>query len=73
MVNDRSRDENRHINFRETLTTGEVARAFSVDPKTVWKWHKEGKLSSVNTPGGSRRFHRHEVEKLLNPQEPKNG
>jgi excisionase family DNA binding protein len=38
------------------LTPGEVAALYRVDPKTVTKWAKEGKVTSIRTPGGHRRF-----------------
>lgn len=44
------------------LTPTEVARLLLVDPKTVTRWAKEGKLSSIRTPGGHRRYSRAEVE-----------
>lgn len=47
------------------LTPGEVAKIFRVDTKTVGRWAKAGKLSSVKTPGGHRRFRKSEVDKLL--------
>ena len=40
----------------ELLTPGEVAATFAVDPKTVTRWAKAGRLSSIRTPGGHRRF-----------------
>jgi excisionase family DNA binding protein len=47
------------------LTPAEVAAAFRVDPKTVTRWAKAGKLSSVRTLGGHRRYLEAEViEKL---------
>lgn len=49
----------------ELLNPGEVARIFRVDPKTVTRWAKNGKISSVRTPGGHRRFLRTEVDRLL--------
>jgi excisionase family DNA binding protein len=38
------------------LTPSEVAAIFRVDPKTVTRWAKVGKLSSIRTLGGHRRF-----------------
>jgi len=38
------------------LTPAEVAAMFRVDPKTVTRWAKAGKLSSVRTLGGHRRY-----------------
>jgi excisionase family DNA binding protein len=49
----------------ELLTPGEVARMFRVDPKTVVRWTKTGKLASVKTPGGHRRYKKAEVIALL--------
>ena len=47
------------------LTPGEVAALFRVDPKTVTRWGKAGKLSRLRTPGGHARFRESEVRKLL--------
>ena len=38
------------------LTPAEVATMFRVDPKTVTRWAKAGKLTSVRTLGGHRRY-----------------
>lgn len=38
------------------LTPGEVAQLFRVNPKTVARWAKEGKLPHLVTLGGHRRF-----------------
>ena len=47
-------------------TPGEVARMFSVTPKTVTRWAKDGKLPSATvTLGGHRRFNADEVDRLL--------
>jgi len=43
------------------MTPAEVARVFHVDPKTVTRWAKAGKLGSVRTLGGHRRFKESEV------------
>lgn len=45
----------------EFLTPSEVAALFRVDPKTVTRWARMGKLTSFRTPGGHRRFYRDEV------------
>ena len=37
------------------LTPSEVAALFRVDPKTVTRWAKAGKLTSIRTLGGHRR------------------
>ncbi len=47
------------------LTPGEVAVLFHVDPKTVTRWANAGKLTSVRTLGGHRRFREAEVRGLL--------
>jgi len=48
------------------LTPSEVAALFRVDPKTVTRWAKAGKLSAIRTLGGHRRFRESEVLALLN-------
>jgi excisionase family DNA binding protein len=47
------------------LTPGEVAALFRVDPKTVTRWAAAGRISSIRTPGGHRRFRESEVRALL--------
>lgn len=47
------------------LTPGEVATMFRVDPKTVTRWAAAGKLNSIKTPGGHRRFDQTYIEGLL--------
>jgi len=47
------------------LTPSEVANLFRVDPKTVTRWAKAGKLSSIRTLGGHRRYREAEVRGLL--------
>jgi excisionase family DNA binding protein len=49
----------------ELLTPSEVAKLFRVDPKTVTRWAKSGKLSSIRTLGGHRRYRAAEVRALL--------
>jgi excisionase family DNA binding protein len=47
------------------LTPAEVATMFRVDPKTVTRWAKAGKLTSIRTLGGHRRYREVEVRALL--------
>lgn len=47
------------------LTPGEVAEMFRVDPKTVTRWANEGKLASIRTLGGHRRFKKALIDQLL--------
>jgi excisionase family DNA binding protein len=47
------------------LTPLEVASIFRVDTKTVTRWARSGKLSSVRTLGGHRRYPESEVLALL--------
>ena len=47
------------------LTPGEVAAMFRVDPKTVTRWASQGRIPSIRTPGGQRRYPADAVEKLL--------
>lgn len=47
------------------LSPREVARLFSVDPKTVIRWVKAGRMLAVKTPMGHHRFKVSEVKRLL--------
>jgi excisionase family DNA binding protein len=47
------------------LTSGEVAELFRVDPKTVSRWGAKGRVSSIKTPGGHRRYRKSEIRELL--------
>lgn len=47
------------------LTPGEVASLFRVDPKTVTRWASAGRIGSIRTPGGHRRFREAEVHTML--------
>ena len=47
------------------MTPGEVATMFRVDPKTVTRWAAAGRIGSIRTPGGHRRFRESEVRTLL--------
>ena len=44
----------------------EVAAAWKVDPRTVTRWARAGKLSSIRALGGHRRYREAEVIALKN-------
>jgi predicted site-specific integrase-resolvase len=39
---------------------------FRVDPKTITRWAKAGKLTSIRTLGGHRRYREAEIRGILN-------
>ncbi|MFD0883396.1 BldC family transcriptional regulator [Streptosporangium algeriense] len=47
------------------LMPGEVARVFGVDPKTVNRWALTGRIPSLRTPSGQRRYRESDVNALL--------
>jgi excisionase family DNA binding protein len=47
------------------LTPGEIAKLFRVDPKTVTRWAHSGRLPSITTPGGHKRFWKSDVDRIL--------
>lgn len=49
----------------EMLRPSEVAKAFGVDIETVTRWAKTGKLASVRTLGGHRRYRASQIRALL--------
>ena len=56
---------NRLTDAEILLTPAEVAVLFRVDPKTVTRWAQAGKLTSIRTLGGHRRYRESEVRELL--------
>ncbi|WP_024286001.1 BldC family transcriptional regulator [Cellulomonas sp. KRMCY2] len=55
----------RPISSEALLTPSEVAELFRVDPKTVTRWAKAGKITSIRTLGGHRRYREAEIRGLL--------
>ena len=53
----------------ELLTPSEVAALFRVDPKTVTRWARAGRISYIKTLGGHRRFKASEIQQLLSETE----
>jgi excisionase family DNA binding protein len=53
------------------LTPSEVAELFGVDPKTITRWDKAGKLpAGIRTLGGHRRWHETDIRAMLDGDEP---
>jgi excisionase family DNA binding protein len=50
----------------QLLTTDEVATVFRVDPKTVVRWVKDGRIEATRTPGGHLRFRAVTVSQFIN-------
>ncbi len=51
------------------LTPSEVAAMFRVNPKTVTRWARAGKISAIRTLGGHRRFRAAEIRAFLDQVE----
>ena len=49
----------------EIIMPGAVAKLFGVDPKTITRWCRQGRLQAIKTRGGHRRFHRDYIAKVL--------
>lgn len=54
-----------HKTDERLLTPAEVAALFRVNPKTVSRWARSGKLHAIRTLGGHRRFRASEVRENL--------
>lgn len=52
--------------FTHVLTAAEVAARFGVDNKTVGRWGSTGRLASIQTLGGHRRYSRQQIDHLRN-------
>lgn len=53
----------------ELLTPGQVAEMFKVNPKTVTRWARAGKITAIRTLGGHRRYKAEEIRALLDQLE----
>ncbi|MBT2268435.1 BldC family transcriptional regulator [Rhodococcus erythropolis] len=49
----------------EWLTPGQVAVLFDVNPKTITRWARAGKIGFTTTVGGHRRYRGSEIQALL--------
>lgn len=58
--------------FEPLLTTAKAAALIGVDPKTLARWDKAGKLGQIaRTPGGHRRYRESQLLALLGAARPK--
>ncbi len=65
-MNSMDEAEAMEANEDETLLTpSEVAAMFRVNPKTVTRWARAGKISAIRTLGGHRRFRASEIRQFL--------
>jgi excisionase family DNA binding protein len=55
---------------QKLMTPGEVARLFRVNPRTVTRWARKGRIPSVLTPGGHHRFDELEIRALFRESKP---
>ena len=58
-----------NVPIHNLLTPAEAAALFGVAAKTVARWADTGKLTSVRTPGGHRRFRWDEIRQMLAREE----
>ncbi|MGR6922662.1 BldC family transcriptional regulator [[Actinomadura] parvosata] len=63
----------RSLEHEKLLTPAEVAILFRVDPRTVTRWAKAGRITSIRTLGGHRRYREAEVRAFLRGEAPKAG
>lgn len=50
---------------RDLIPVGEAAKLIGISADTLKRWEKAGRISSVRTPTGHRRFDREDVLALL--------
>ena len=61
--------ENGYLVMQDFLTPAEVAALFRVNPKTVTRWARAGKITAIRTLGGHRRFRASEIRRCLEQME----
>ncbi len=49
----------------ELLMPSQVVRRFRIDPKTITRWSRAGRLDPITTPGGHRRFRASDIQRCL--------
>ncbi len=58
------------MDLPEFVKPGRVAEELRVNPKTVTRWAKDGKIKSILTPGKQRRIPKTELESLIRGDHP---
>ena len=53
----------------QLLRTSDVATLFQVSERTVSDWARRGRIPSVRTPGGHRRYPAEEIQRILEAAE----
>ena len=59
----------RSVDSDRLLTPAEVAVLFRVDKRTIGEWARAGRVTSVRTPGGHRRYRESVINALLAEEE----
>jgi excisionase family DNA binding protein len=54
---------------KKLLRTSDIALLFQVSERTVAEWARRGRIPSVRTPGGHRRYPSEQIVKLLRDAE----
>ncbi len=55
----------KEISQNRFMTARDVARLFEVSPNTIARWARRGKVPSVVTPGGRRKFPREGIQQYV--------
>ena len=57
------------VAVKKLLRTSDIALLFQVSERTVAEWARRGRIPSVRTPGGHRRYPSEQIVKLLRDAE----
>jgi hypothetical protein len=60
-----SRPDGSASTTRDKLSLGPASRLIGVDPDTLRRWSDDGRVPTLLTPGGHRRFDRRDLERVL--------
>lgn len=65
----------RDFGYEELITPQELSQMLRIDAKTTTRWAKAGKIHSLRTIGGHRRFYLKEIEAMVRGEkwEPEGG